>query len=111
MCITRYLLISSSVGDFNLDTMKQLVGIYKKGVTIEVTSKTSDEGGFYLQDFFNNLYEKKEEAGTSIHAVLFGDEKTNTKSILSQWKIVYDKKGELLAPMCKEEERGMIPLD
>jgi hypothetical protein len=104
--------------------MKQLVGIYKKGVTIEVTSKTSDEGGFCVQDFFNNLYEEKEEAGVvwtlteerkrernSAHAVLFGDKDTNTKSILSRWKIVYDKKGELLAPMCKEEERGMIPLD
>ena len=91
--------------------MKQLVGIYKKGVTIEVTSKTSDEGGFCVQDFFNNLYEEKEEAGASAHAVLFLDKNTNTKSILSQWKIVYDKKGELLAPMCKEEEQGMIPLD
>ena len=87
----------------------KLVGIYKKRVPIEVTSKTSDEGGFYLQDFFNNLYEKKEEAGASAHAVLFGDK--NTKLILSQWEIVYDKKIELLAPRDKEEERGMIPLD
>lgn len=90
--------------------MKQLEKIYKKKrVPIEVTSKTSDEGGFYLQDFFNNLYEKKEEAGASAHAVLFGDK--NTKLILSQWEIVYDKKIELLAPRDKEEERGMIPLD
>ena len=89
--------------------MKQLGGIYKKGELIEVTSKTSDEGGFYLQDFFNNLYEKKEAAGASAHAVLFGDK--NTKSILSKWEIMYDKKTELLDPRNDKEERGMIPLD
>jgi hypothetical protein len=102
-------LFLSFVGDFIVDTMKQHVGIRKKGVPIEVPSKTGDEGGFYLQNFLDNLYENKEKAGASAHAVLFGDE--NTKLILSKWEIVYDKKAELLAPTSKKDERGTIPLD
>ncbi|KAL3783059.1 hypothetical protein ACHAW5_001852, partial [Stephanodiscus triporus] len=76
------------------DTMKQIYGTYKDGVTIEVTSNTDNGSGFCLQDFFDNLYKKKEKAGASAHAVLFGDKKP--KSILSSWEIAYDIKAELL---------------
>jgi hypothetical protein len=87
----------SFVCNFYLDTMKQVYGIYKDGVVIEVTStKDGDESGFYLQDFFDNLYINKEKAGASAHAVLFGAK--NPKSILSSWEIVYAKEAELLAP-------------
>jgi len=73
--------------------MKQIHKPYKDGVTIEVTSNTDDESGFFLQDFFDNLYKKKEKAGAS--ALLFGAK--DPMSILSPWEIVYDIKAELLA--------------
>ena len=84
--------------------MKQIHKPYKDGVTIEVTSNTDDESGFFLQDFFDNLYKKKEKAGASAHAVLFGAK--NPMSILSHWEIVYDIKAELLAARGVKDTQG-----
>ena len=99
-----FISLLSFVSDFNLDTMKQIYKPFKNGVTIEVTSNADDESGFCLQDFFDNLYKKKEKAGASAHAVLFGAK--NPKSILSSWEIVYDIKAELLAARGVEDKQG-----
>ena len=39
--------------------MKQIHGIHKKGIIIEVTAKTGNDSGFSLQEWIDNLYEEK----------------------------------------------------
>ena len=92
--------------------MKQINGVHKDGVKIVVTSETDDDSGFYLQEFFDNLYKEKGKA--EAYDVLFADENaTNTvsKSLLSDWKIVSDKQGELYTTLSKgKDARGTVPI-
>ena len=92
--------------------MKQIKGVHKDGVNIVVTSKTNDDSGFYLQEFFDNLY--KEKGKSVVYDVLFADENaTNTvsKSVLSEWKIVYDKREELYTTWSKgKDARSTVPM-
>ena len=101
--------------------MKQIYGIHEKGVTIEVTGTTGSDRGFSLQDWIDNLYEKKKmnkswKASNSIpaHVVLFGVEsaKNNiTQWILSEWKVVYDMQEEWMDSMNKKDIKGTASLD
>jgi hypothetical protein len=101
--------------------MKQIHGIHKKGIIIEVTAKTGNDSGFSLQEWIDNLYEEKKRKMSwkgiaPAHAVLFGVQNENpknkiTKCILSEWKIVYDRQEEWMASMSKEDVKGTSRLD
>jgi hypothetical protein len=82
-------------GDLDLDTMKQVKGTYSDGIEIVVLSTATDDRGFNLQSFFDNLYTSKAKGDLS-RTVLFDDDnsKNNISNlILSEWSIVYDKHG------------------
>jgi hypothetical protein len=81
--------------DLDLDLIKQVKGTRSDGIKIVVTSTATDDRGFNLQSFFDNLYTSKAKGDLS-RTVLFGDDNSKnniSELILSEWSIVYDKHG------------------
>ena len=74
--------------------MKRVKGTSPDGIEIVVTSTATDDRGFNLQSFFDNLYTSKEKGNS--RTVLFDDDNSKNNIsmlILSEWSIVYDKHG------------------
>ena len=86
--IAKFEKVSSSY----FDMMKKVFGVLEDGkVKIKVLSEESSEGGFFLQTFFDTLYEDKKKDG-DVRAVLFGDDSSRiTKLVLSKWGFIYGK--------------------